>query len=305
MAFAATFGSSGRAWPLLSNLISFLPHLFCIDITPRFSGRDNQGLIVKVANDTDALVAMHVSDVVLELGPELSVCDIVMWTIQYPAAFTYKKKPDDENYAFNGLIDIYVPEAQENYQKWEKYFFEDYDIEPAREKLWIYVTHTTRVAIDTIGINNRAFALDVFNAGGSGYLCWASFMWDKAGSGNETDNPWEHPWTRWANGAMSYFYPPSRAGVSPRPDWRIVPSLRVMTYREGVDDYEYAYILEQLVAKAEAKGVNTLPAKAVLKDIKRFFYSSVHWSQNDAWYLDLRDRMARAIVNLKKDITKK
>ena len=40
-------------------------------------------------------------------------------------------------------------------------------------------------------------------------------------------------------------------------------------------------------------------AKAVLSDIARFFPATVHWSQNDAWYLDLRDRLARAIVALK------
>jgi len=226
----------------------------------------------------------------------------VMWTIQSPDAFTYKENPDDEEYAFNGLIDIYMPEAQENYQRWEKYFFTDYDIEPGREKLWTYVTHTTRVAIDSPGINNRAFALDVFNAGGSGYLCWASFMWDKAGTGNETDSPWLYPWTRWANGAMSYFYPPRKDGPSPEPDWTIVPSLRLMTFREGVDDYEYAYMLEQLIAEAEKKGLDVTESKRVIGEIEKFFYSTIHWSQNDAWYLELRDRMAREIVKLQREL---
>jgi len=71
-------------------------------------------------------------------------------------------------------------------------------------------------------------------------------------------------------------------------------------YQESVDDYEYAYLLEQLVQDAEAKGVDTRGARAVLADIERFFFSTVHWSQNDAWYLDLRDRIARQIVRLRK-----
>ena len=37
----------------------------------------------------------------------------------------------------------------------------------------------------------------------------------------------------------------------------------------------------------------------MLNDSSRFFASNTHWSQNDAWYLDLRNRMARAIVTLK------
>jgi len=35
-------------------------------------------------------------------------------------------------------------------------------------------------------------------------------------------------------------------------DFTITPSLRVMTYRESVDDYEYARILEDLLAAALA-----------------------------------------------------
>ena len=75
-----------------------------------------------------------------------------------------------------------------------------------------------------------------------------------------------------------------------------------MTFREGVDDFEYAWILEKLVEQAETQGVDTAAAKTVLQDIEKFFYSTVQWSQNDAWYLHLRDRIARAIVDLKKEI---
>ena len=215
-------------------------------------------------------------------------------------AFTYRENPDDKNYAFNGLIDIYIPQAQANYQWWEKHYFTDYAIGPEREKLWTYVTSSARLAIDCPGINNRAFALELFNNGGGGYLVWASFMWDSVGC--KTDNPWEYPWTVWGNGALSYFYPPRKNGPASEPDWTIIPSLRVMTYREGVDDYEYAKLLEDLIAKAEAGKADCSGEKAVLSDISKFFSSSVHWSQNDAWYAELRDRMARAIVGLKSQV---
>ena len=36
-----------------------------------------------------------------------------------------------------------------------------------------------------------------------------------------------------------------------------------------------------------------------MKDISRFFYNGVQWSQNDAWYLELRERIAGAIVELR------
>jgi len=75
-----------------------------------------------------------------------------------------------------------------------------------------------------------------------------------------------------------------------------------MTYRESVDDYEYARILEDLIIQGKKKGIDVSEGKRVIKDIDRFFYNSVHWSQNDAWYLELRDRMANAIVNLKRTL---
>ena len=38
--------------------------------------------------------------------------------------------------------------------------------------------------------------------------------------------------------------------------------------------------------------------QAALADLERFFPDTLHWSQNDAWYLELRDRLAQAIVDL-------
>jgi hypothetical protein len=39
--------------------------------------------------------------------------------------------------------------------------------------------------------------------------------------------------------------------------------------------------------------------EAVLRDVGGFFRGPVHWSQNDAWYVQLRERTARGIVALK------
>ena len=55
-------------------------------------------------------------------------------------------------------------------------------------------------------------------------------------------------------------------------------------------------MLEDLVAAGRKAGRDVSKGEAVLNDIKRFFASNTHWSQNDAWYLELRARMAPAIV---------
>ena len=199
---------------------------------------------------------------------------------------------------FRGLLDIYVPEMDENYDRWMDYLWTDHGLERSREKLWPYLVASSRLAIDTPGINNRIVGLDIFNRGGSGLLIWETTGWDHLYGGSR--NPWQDPYTRHANGSLAYFYPPKGDGLASEPDFTITPSLRLETYREAIDDFEYARMLEDLVAAGRKAGRDVSEGEAVLKGIKRFFVSNTHWSQNDAWYLELRDRMARAIVMLKR-----
>jgi len=111
-------------------------------------------------------------------------------------------------------------------------------------------------------------------------------------------NPWADPYTRHANGALSFFYPPRKDGYAAEPDFTITPSIHVVNFRKAVDDLEYAYILEKLIDTAKRQNIDASEAAAVLAEISRFFHNFVHWSQNDAWHLDLREQMASAIVRL-------
>lgn len=210
------------------------------------------------------------------------------------------KSPGNENlteFPFPRLIDTYCPEIDENYDRWMPYFFDDYKIPRDRKKLWCYLVASSRLAIDTPGINNRVLGLDVFRRGGSGVLMWESFGWDHPYS--KVDNPWQNPYTPHANGSLAFFYPPRRQGLADKPDFTITPSLRLSTFRESVDDFEYALMLENLVKLARKVGIDAKAAEGILADIHRFFPGNTHWSQNDAWYLELRGRMAREIVGLK------
>jgi len=227
-----------------------------------------------------------------------------MQSLEY---FDYKEKPEDKEYAFNGLL-TYMPQNDENYNRWEKYFFTDYGINTDRSNLWNYAVNTTRLTLDVPGINNRIIGLDIFNRGGSGFFVWDTIGWDSPYGDlapwpqNSVKNPWVDPHTRYGNGILCFFYPPRPDGVAPQPDYTITPSLRIMTYRESIDDYEYARILENLMIQAKQRGIDLSDSEAIMKDIERFFAGSVHWSQNNAWYLELRDRIAAAIVTLQKKI---
>jgi hypothetical protein len=217
--------------------------------------------------------------------------------VQSFGLMTEKDPKDPRRYRFHGLLDTLIPQIDENYNRWVDYFFEDYAIERDRKNLWLYLVSTSRLAIDTPGINNRIFGLDVFRRGGSGILCWELFVWEHLYG--ESKNPWVNPYTDHANGSLAFFYPPSRDGASKKPDWTITPSLRLESFRQAVNDYEYAFMLENLVKDCNEKDLEVENAESVLSDVRRLFSEDTHWSQNSAWYLDLRKRMAEAIVELK------
>jgi hypothetical protein len=208
---------------------------------------------------------------------------------------------DNDGFEFKNKI-IFLPNIDENYNFWESHLFTDYGIGNGLDQIWGRAVTSSRLTIDSPGINNRIIGLELFNKKGSGYFVCETIDWDN--SNHSPANPWFDPYTRFGNGVLSYFYPPCPTGISPQPVDAVIPSVRIMTFREGVDDYEYAYILRTLIAKAKNKSIDTKTAESVLNEIDRFFYNSVSWSQNDAWYLKQRDKMAKNIVKLKHRLEK-
>ena len=55
-----------------------------------------------------------------------------------------------------------------------------------------------------------------------------------------------------------------------------------------------------LVTAGRKAGRDVSEGETVLNGVKRIIASNTHWSPNDAWYIELRDCMARAIVKLNK-----
>ncbi len=216
--------------------------------------------------------------------------------------FESLRHKENGKFAFSKLL-THVPQIDENYYRWEDYFWDDYEVPRDRDRLWSYAAYSSRLGINVPGVTNREVGLELFNIGGSGYVIWDTIMWHHPYRDADDDrNPWVEPFTRLANGGLSYFYPPRRKGLSATPDFTITPSLRVMTFRESVDDYEYARILEDLVSRGRKQGVDVTVARRVLDDIRRLFPGTVEWTLNDAWYLELRERMAQAIVGVRSQL---
>jgi hypothetical protein len=190
---------------------------------------------------------------------------------------------------YRGLFDYYIPQSDEGYNRSEDFYFTDYGIKPDRQKLWNYLVGSSRLVIDTPGINNRELGLDLWQRGAGGYLNWDTYIYEHAygdRDGNtygHSGNPWADPYTVYGNGALSFFYPPRRDGSFPdKADFTVTPSLRMEIHREAVNDYEYAWLLNNLVEKADKQGIDTSKAKAIADDLRRFFHNQALWSQNDA-----------------------
>ena len=177
--------------------------------------------------------------------------------------------------------------------------------DPPRFEAWGYYTRNCTLWIDTPGINHRFWAPKMWALGGRGLAIWSILQWwETAGSPHQHRNPWVDPMVTWGNGALSFFYPPSPLGKElPEKDMTIVPSLRLLLTRDGIEDFEYGAILTRLVAEARGKGVPTAEAEDALAGLRRPFPSPVHWNLCQTYWQNARRRTARAIERLSRALS--
>ena len=132
-----------------------------------------------------------------------------------------------------------------------------------------------------------------------GFAVWSIMQWWNTDASKICDNPWIDPWTTWGNGQLAFFYTPSPLGVDlPAKDMSITPSLRLVLTRDGIEDYEYATILEELIKKAESKDVNTANAVKAMNMMRRPLHTPTSWGLSEAYWEKARTAMAEAIEDL-------
>lgn len=125
----------------------------------------------------------------------------------------------------------------------------DPDVSHAREKnfqeeTWIYFLYGTRppyfnpVTLDHPGIEARLTGWFLWKYRVKGIAYYSMNTWSK--------NPWTDPMTSGHNGDLFMIYPPAKNN-SPvsygSNNHRLVPSIRLELLREGLEDYEYLYLL--------------------------------------------------------------
>jgi len=146
---------------------------------------------------------------------------------------------NNANYVADGQIDIWLPVLNEY----------DPAISHAREKdhgeeSWIYFLHGTRppyfnpITLDHPGIESKF----------TGWFLWKFRIRGLAyySLNNWSQNPWTDPLNDNHNGDLFMLYPPSETNSTITYGsnmHRFVPSIRFELMRDGLEDYEYLYIL--------------------------------------------------------------
>jgi hypothetical protein len=216
-------------------------------------------------------------------------CDIPMF------AFVYDGQCYD---ALKDSVDILVPENNDTHNSVSPAAIARW---PKGKEVWCYWTNTAHQWIDAPNIDARLWSPKTWWMGARGMATWAITLWWKESAAVEMQNPWLDPYTPWGNGVMAYFYPPSPLGAElPQTNLSIVPSLRMLLTRDGIEDYEYAIILEKLLAENDASSPGVEEGKAALARMRRQFRTPVAWSVSEVHWQQARACAARAIEQLQR-----
>lgn len=198
----------------------------------------------------------------------------------------------------------------------------------AGEEVWWYICTGPKAPyvtefIDHPGTELRLWPWQSWQYGVTGILIWATVYWTSpVAYPDALQNPWDDPmsWvsgygtpkgTRspWGNGDGRFLYPPRRdpnTAAEPSLDAPI-NSIRWENLRDGMEDYEYFWLLNQEVKRLEAaqpadanRTELLAEAKALLVVPPEVSKDLTHFTTNPRPVLEHRDKVARMIERLRR-----
>lgn len=194
----------------------------------------------------------------------------------------------------------------------------------AGEEVWWYICTGPKAPyvtefIDHPGTELRLWPWQSWQYGVTGILIWATVYWTSpVAYPDALQNPWDDPmsWvsgygtpkgTRspWGNGDGRFLYPPRRdpnTATDPSLDAPI-NSIRWENLRDGMEDYEYFWLLDQEVKRLSAAGREpalVAEAKALLVVPEKVSKDLTHFTTDPRPLLEHRDQVARMIERLKR-----
>ena len=196
----------------------------------------------------------------------------------------------------------------------------------AGEDVWWYICCGPKAPyvtefIDHPGTELRLWPWQSWQYGVQGILIWETLYWTSSSAfPKSAQDPWADPMSYvsdstfgpgqigyWGNGDGRFLYPPRRdlnTANEPCLDEPIT-SIRWENLRDGMEDYEYFWLLEREVKKAEALKrealkVEIAEARRLLKVPEAISKDLTHFTTDPRPMLEHRDRVARMIEKLQK-----
>jgi hypothetical protein len=197
----------------------------------------------------------------------------------------------------------------------------------AGEEVWWYICTAPKAPyvtefIDHPGTELRLWPWQSWQYGVSGILIWATIYWTSPLAYPEPtlQDPWQDPmsWVSgyglavghrapWGNGDGRFLYPPRRdpnRATAPCLDAPI-NSLRWENLRDGMEDYEYLWLLDQTAREASARGAAdpALMARArrLLEVPPEISLDLTRFTTDPRPILRHREQIARLIETLRRD----
>ena len=156
--------------------------------------------------------------------------------------------------------------------------------------VWVYVSGPSppypTLVIDYPALAYRIVPWQCWKYGIKGYLFWCVNFWE--------GNPWQNPMnTKWEQNGNGFLYYPGEDGP--------VTSIRLEVTRDGLEDYEYLYLLTEKIKEAKARNVrkDTIDGAERLLNIDRSIAESMGDYTRDPAVIEARRRdIAAAIMTL-------
>jgi hypothetical protein len=195
----------------------------------------------------------------------------------------------------------------------------------AGEEIWWYICTAPKAPyvtefIDHPGTELRLWPWQSWQFSVSGILIWNAAYWTSplAYPGPTPQDPWTDPMSYvsggafapgfvgvWGNGDGRFLYPPrasAETNAGPRLDGP-VNSVRWENLRDGMEDYEYLWLLQQEVERSGTVGANSSllsEARRLLTVPPEVSRDLTHFTTDPRPMLSHRDRIARMIEQLHK-----
>jgi len=209
-----------------------------------------------------------------------------------------------DKYGLNDLIDIWAPVN----------IIESPETQAKGGEIWTYFCTLARECapnffIDCPAIYQRSIAWYCWMYGVDGFEHWSTnYFWRNTLKGKPMDQKWPNiPW----DSRTYYYFNGEGQLVYPGPDGTPYSSVRLENFRDGMDDYEYLYLLKELLSKYEGNTTDQelktyrqllYPEDYLLfkypRKIKVTLENTLRFPDQPEKILDTREKIARAIEDL-------